>query len=313
MCKVFLAIACIILCLPGCKGKHKMHFSGYTDTLYVYLSSPSMGYLDQKLVERGEIVKKNEPLYNLSPSPDLEAYQVNQWAVYQAKKSLKDLRLPRRQPEIMAIEYQLQQTHTSMARVEAHLNRLLKLVKKQFVDPDTIDNQAKTLQELNYQAKQIEENLKLSKMGSRPKLIKAQAGAVKAALAKALESKWYLEHKKMKSPADGYIFDTFYSQGELVPAQKPVMVMVVPKNNYIEFFVTAADMTHLNLRMPITYQFYGEDSIHDALISYISQTVEYMPPVLYTPNFQEELVYRIRAKPRTMHSFPLGQPVDVWA
>ena len=64
-------------------------------------------------------------------------------------------------------------------------------------------------------------------MVSRPKQIKAQAGAVKAALAKALESKWYLEHKNMKAPDDGYIFDTFYSKGELVPAQKPVMVMVV--------------------------------------------------------------------------------------
>lgn len=290
-----------------------MHFSGYTDTLYVYLSSPSMGYLDHKFVERGQIVKKNDPLYYLSPSPDLEAYQANKWAVYQARKSLKDLKLPRRQPEIMAIEYQLRQTQTSMARVETHLNRLLKLVKKQFVDPDTIDNQAKTLEELGFQAKQLEENLKLSKMGSRPKQIKAQAGAVKAALAKALESKWYLEHKYMNAPDDGYIFDTFYSQGELVPAQKPVMVMVVPENNYIEFFVTASDVSHLNLQMPITYQFYGDDSAHEALISYISQTVEYMPPVLYTPNFQQELVYRIRAKPRTVHSFPLGQPVDVWA
>jgi len=310
--KVIVSIACIILCLPGCKAKHKVHFSGYTDTLYVYLSSPSMGYLDHKFVERGQIVKKNDPLYYLSPSPDLEAYQANKWAVYQARKSLKDLKLPRRQPEIMAIEYQLQQTKTSMARVEAHLNRLLKLVKKQFVDPDTIDNQAKTLEELGFQAKQLEENLKLSKMGSRPKQIKAQAGAVKMALSKALESKWYLEHKNMKAPADGYIFDTFYSQGELVPAQKPVLVMVVPENNYIEFFVTASDVSHLNLQMPITYQFYGDNNTHQAFISYISQTVEYMPPVLYTPDFQEELVYRIRAKPRTVHSFPLGQPVDVW-
>jgi HlyD family secretion protein len=205
----------------------------------------------------------------------------------------------------MAIENQIRQTQTAMARVENHLNRLLQLEKKQFVDKDTLDNQTKTLQELSFQAKQYQENLKLSKMGSREQQIKAQFAAYKSAKAKLRESKWYLSYKTISAPADGYVYDTFYNPGELVPAQKPVVVMVVPDYNYVEFFVSSKDVAQLSLGMPVKYQFYGDSNTHDAQIDYIAATVEYMPPVLYTPDYQEELVFRIRAKPKEKSHFIL--------
>lgn len=306
----------VILCglgLVSCKAKPTLHFSGYTDTLYVYLSAPSTGYLNKKYVERGQVVKRKQWLCRLSQSPDLETYKANYWTMNQAKRLWYDARLPRRRPEILAIDNQIQQTKTSMDKVENHLNRLLKLEKKQFVDADTLDNQSKTLKELSFLEKQYQENLKLAKMGARTQQIKAQYAAFRAAKAKLKESQWYLSHKLIQAPNDGYVYDTFYNQGELVPAQKPVLVMVVPDNNYIEFFVSAKDVTKLTLNMPISYQFYGQSKIYQAAINYISATVEYMPPVLYTPDYQEELVFRVRAKPKDCQNFILGQPVEVWA
>lgn len=310
--KKILFILLISIGVLSCKGKQPLHLSGYTDTLYVYLSSPSTGYLTKKYVERGQIVKRKELLCRLSAQPDLSIYKANYWSMHQAKRLWYDSRLPRRRPEIMAIDNQIRQTKTSMNKVENHLNRLLKLEKKQFVDADTLDNQSKTLKELSFQEKQYQENLKLAKMGARAQQIKAQHAAFRASKAKLQESKWYLTHKLIHAPNDGYVFDTFYNQGELVPAQKPILVMVVPDNNYIEFFVSASDAAKLSLHMPIQYKFYGQNKQHHATINYISATVEYMPPVLYTPDYQEELVFRVRAKPNDNKNFILGQPVEVW-
>ena len=300
-----------MLILPACH-KPKKHFSGYTDTLYTYLSSPSAGFVKKIYVERGQNLNAADIIAQLTKAPEIFEVEVSKANLQQAKYILKDMQLPKRLPEIRAIENQIKQTETAVSRVEGHLNRLLKLEKRQFIDDDTLDNQNKTLKELSYQVKQYQENLKLALMGARKEQIKAQRLAVKAALAKTHQTKWYLLHKNINAPADGYIFDIFYAKGEWVPAQKPVAVMVIPKNNFIEFFVSAKDLSSLSLGMPLNYQLYGEEEGHIAHISYISQTVEYMPPVLYTPDYQEELVFRVRAKPKNSKAFILGQPVDIW-
>lgn len=306
---MFLVLTLFGLC--ACH-KPKQHFSGYTDTLYVYLSAPSMGYVDEKKVERGQTVRAGQLLLRLSAEPNRFAVKANFARYRQEQHVLNDLKLPRRPPEIMAIEAELQQAIAARDRVALHLNRLLKLQKKQFIDPDTIDNQTQTLKELNFRVKQVQENLTLAKMGARSEQIKAQFFAMKAAKQEWQQATWYLQSKAIRAPKAGYVFDTFYSPGELVPPQQPVLVMVVPENNYLEFFVNAKQMSHLALGQQLSYQFYGDKTQHLATINYISASVEYMPPILYTPDFQEELVFRVRAKPKDSQHFILGQPVDIW-
>jgi len=301
----------ISICLCQCH-QPRQHFSGYTDTLYVYLSSPSLGYVNEKLVERGQRVNQNQLLYRLSAAPNNFSVKASYDRYRQAQHTLRDFKQPRRPPEIMATADELNQAIAARDRVDLHLQRLLKLQKKQFIDQDTIDNQTQTLRELNFKVKQIQENLHLSKMGARKEQINAQVFAMKAAKQEWQQAKWYLQSKNIRAPNAGYVFDTFYSQGELVPAEKPVLVMVVPENHYIEFFVNSKQMASLSIGQNLTYQFYGNNRQYVANISYISATVEYMPPILYTPDYQEELVFRVRAKPKNSEHFILGQPIDVW-
>lgn len=297
--------------LCGCHPPRK-HYSGYTDTLYVYLSSPTMGIVAHKWAERGALVQKHQKLYTLDPSPDLQQSKFAYDAYLQAQHTYLDLTRPRRKPERLAIQNQILQTNAAIRRVDTHLQRLLKLREKQFVDADTIDNQTQTLKELQFQKQELEENLNLANLGGREEQIKAQYAYAKALYQKWLESDWYLKLKTIKAPDSGYVFDTFYTKGELVPAQRPVVVMVIPKNNYVEFFVSAADLNAIQHGQHIWYQFYNDKTQCEAIIDYISQTAEYMPPILYTSDYQQELVFRIRAKPLLNRKFPLGQPVDVW-
>jgi HlyD family secretion protein len=287
------------------------HFSGYTDTFYVYLSAPSLGYLNKRYVMRGQPVKAGERLFEIDAQPEHSQRLAATAFVKQMEKTLIDLKRPRRKPEIAAIEYQILQTDENILRIKKHFERLVQLSKHQFVDEDTLYTNEKMMQELLYQKKQLEENLKLSHLGARQYQIKAQQSAVNAAIAKLNETNWYIQHKIGCAPNNGYIFDTFYVEGELVPAAKPVMSMVVPENNYVEFFVSAKDVSQLKLGQMINYFFYGDKIKKAAKINYISQNIEYMPPVLFTQYYQEELVFRVRASPMDKINFPLGQPVEV--
>lgn len=295
----------------ACQWKTKQKFSGYTDTLYLYLSSPTQGYFKQKFVERGQSFKKAQILYELDNMPD-EAEYHSAYAQYrQAQKILIDMKRPKRRPEIAAIEYQIHQIDANIAKTQMHLSRLLKLQQKQFIDPDTVFTQQKSLEELQFQKKQLQENLKLSHMGARRYQIKAQRQAKMSSEFHVKELQWNLSHKKISAPRDGYVFDIFYSIGELIPANKPVMSVVLPENNFIEFFVTAKDVITLELQQKVEFQYYGDKQWHSASIYYISATAEYMPPVLYTQEHQDELVFRIRARPEPRERFILGQPISI--
>ena len=289
----------------------KKGFTGYTDTLYVYLSAPSMGYVEHKLIERGMPFKKGQLLLALSLEPDSSQLKAANALVAQAEKMLVDLKRPRRRPERLAIKNQINQVQASIERVTLYYNRILKLSAKQFVAKDTLDTHRKMIEELGFQKKALQENLKLSKMGARPAQIAAQKQALNAAKSKILEYSWYLDHKKMIAPADGYVFDIFFNLGDFVAAQKPIMSIVLPENNYIEFFVSAKDMHELNLNQDIHFHYFNDKRMYDAKIFFISQVVEYMPPILFTQSYQEELVFRVRARPMPNERFILGQPVEV--
>ncbi len=306
-----IIIIMVVSCFAACKWRPKSYFSGYTDTIYLYLSSPSQGYFKQKFISKGESFKKDQVLYQLDAMPDEANYQAAYFQFLQSKNILKDLKRPRRKPEIAAIEFQIHQINQSIDRTKKHYERLLLLKDKQYVDVDTLYTNQKMVEELQFQKKQLEENLKLAHMGARLYQIKAQSQTQKASSIHLQELKWYLEHKQVSAPRDGYVFDVFYSIGELIPANKPVMSVILPENNFIEFFVSADDVANILLKQSIEYQYYGGKKWLPAEINYISQTAEYMPPVLYSQQHQEELVFRIRAKPLEQTHFILGQPIDV--
>jgi len=305
---VILIIYSVLL---ACKWPAKIRFDGYTDTMYLYVSSPAQGYLKAKYVEKGRLFKKNQLLYELDAMPDIANLEQAAARFRQEKMVLTDLMLPKRQPEIAAIKYQIKQTDAELDKASTHYQRLIKLQKNQFVDADTLYANQQMVKELQFQKKQLLENMKLAKLGARPYQIKAQQQAVEEAKYNWQVAKWAVDHKKAVAPSDGYVFEIFYTLGELIPANKPVMSVVLPENNYIEFFVTAKHIQRLHLGQSIKFQYYDEKSWHVANINYIANTAEYMPPILYTQSHQEELVFRVRAKPELMKNFILGQPVQV--
>ncbi len=100
--KISLVFTLSLLSLTACH-KPKKHFSGYTDTFYVYLSSPSAGYLKKIYVERGQHVHAADMIGELSSSPEKYELALSKANLQQAQHTLKDMNLPKRLPELMAI------------------------------------------------------------------------------------------------------------------------------------------------------------------------------------------------------------------
>jgi HlyD family secretion protein len=138
----------------------------------------------------------------------------------------------------------------------------------------------------------------------------AQVAAQQAALDK---SQWSFDQKQQFAPADAFVQDTLYRQGEYVAAGNPVVVLLPPENLKVRFFVPQEKLPQIKTGQIIAVSFDGAAKTYSATINFISTQNEFTPPVIYNRENRAKLVYMIEAKfsPADAADLRPGQPVDV--
>jgi HlyD family secretion protein len=302
-------IAILASLLSSCHNAHHYSYQGYVEGENLYLASPYSGNLIESFVQRGQQVKKGQLLFRLDDNPQLLDVKQDQALLVQAKKVLADLSKPRRVPEINAIIAQIAQVDAQIKLAALRVKRNQELVKKSALDQDSLDASVERFNELTYLKVQTEENLKLAKEGSRPDQIKAQKALVYSLLARVNNGKWKLSQKSIYAPADGVIFDTYFLKGEWVGSSQPIATLLEPNNIRIEFFVPVNELASVHLNQTITFDCDGCAKENKARISYISPEAEYIPPLVYSRENNDKLVFRIKAQLNHPEQFKPGQPV----
>lgn len=296
--------------ISGC-GDSEKPFQGYIEGQNLYMSSPYSGILQQLSVNRGQRVQQGTPLFHLDPDPEAIQLKQAEKELLQAQNTLDDLKKPERDPEIAAIAAQIDQVNAEIVLAQLRVQRYQKLYSKQAIDKDSVDAALAHLQQQQQLKSQYEANLALSKLASREDRIKAQAAQMAALMEKVNEAKWNLAQKTAVSPSEGVIFDTFFSQGEFVPAGKPVLALLTPDNIYLVFFLPLAYMQKIHLQQEISFSCEGCDQVNKAIINYVSPEAEYLPPLVYSRENSDKLVFRIHAQVKNPLQFKPGQPVIV--
>ena len=305
-----LSILTLITALSACDSSDHT-YQGYVEGENIYLATPYSGVLVKALVQRGEPVKKGALLFKLDPNPQILEVHQAEAALVQAKQVYNDLIKPRRQPEIDAIAAQVGQADAQMKLAALRVKRNQTLYLKHVMDKDSLDASLERYQELTYLKAQYEANLALAKLGSRSNRLKAQKAQILFFYAKKNEAKWQVAQKSIYAPADGIIFDTYYKLGEFVDKQRPVAALLTPENIRIEFFVPASTLPQLNLGQNISFDCDGCSQHNVAKIQYISPEAEYLPPLVYSRQNMDKLVFRIKATMPHPEQFKPGQPVVV--
>lgn len=293
----------------GCGNSDKHRYQGYVEGENIYLASPYSGKLIQALVLRGERVKKGELLFKLDPYPQMLDIQEATASLKKGKQQEINLKKPRRTQEIDAIKAQIGQANEQIALAAIRVKRNQSLYAKHFVDKDTLDESQERHSELLYLKAQFEANLALAKEGSRIHEIKAQQEQVSELEAKLAQSEWELKQKTIYAPANGVIFDTYFKPGEFVDGGHPVAALLTPENFRIEFFVSADALTTLHIGQKIAFECDGCALNNHATIAYISPEAEYVPPLVYSRENKDKLVFRVKARIDHSENYKPGQPV----
>lgn len=304
-------ILTMILFINGCNFNGQDQIEGYVEGENIYIASPFYGVLEHLAVHRGEHVSKGALLFRLDSNPQQMNINQAQAELAQAQSVLTDLKKPKRIQEIEAIEAQIKQTDAQIALAELRVSRYQKLVNRQASDKDSLDAALANLQQQQQLKNQYEANLALAKLGSRDDLIKAQQSQVDSLKAKIAIAQWELSQKTRYAPANGVIFDTYFRAGEYVAGQQPILSLLTPQNIRIEFFVPLEYLGKLKVGQKISFDCEGCERSNSAVISYISPDAEFLPPLVYSRDNNNKLVFRIKAQIDNPILFKPGQPVMV--
>jgi HlyD family secretion protein len=103
----------------------------------------------------------------------------------------------------------------------------------------------------------------------------------------------------------------YYRIGEIVPSGRPVIALLPPANLKLRFFVPQAVLPQLSSGMRVTARCDGCADDLSARISFIAQSAEYTPPVIYSREERAKLVFLVEAIPDNPERLRVGQPIDV--
>jgi HlyD family secretion protein len=312
-----ITFAGLVLCLaampPGCSRQLSNTYQGYVEGKFVYVASPQGGRLDQLSVDRGEFVSVSHPLFTLDQEPEASAERQAQQILRADEARLADLRTGKRPPEVDVIRAQLAQALSEKQKSAD----LLKSYESQYAAggvsfTDLISARA-AVQSNTAIVHQYESNLAVAALPGRDQQIKAQAEVVAADRAAVQRAAWKLQQKHIVSPRNGLVFDTLYRQGEWVSAGNPVVQILPPENIEVRFFVPEPLVGKLKLGQNVTVHCDGCSADIPAAITFISNQVEYTPPVIYSNENRSKLVFMIIAKPPVDKATALhpGQPLEV--
>ena len=258
----------------GC-SRHSSQAQGYIEGDYTYIATSVSGALQQLFVDRGTWVKQGQLLFMLEPQPESDLYHA-------AIESLNQSKAARN-----AITATLNFSRLTYERYKV-------LVPKNAIEVSALDNARSTYE--NTLAQLARAN--------------ATIAADEAALAKA---KWTLEQKNVYAPVDAFVFDRYYRVGEYTQAGQPIISLLTAENIKAIFFVNEESVGKIKLGDTVTVQCSGCKQMYKGKITFISPTAEYTPPVIYSTETTDKLIFRIEAhfnKKEAYHLHP-GQSVLV--
>jgi len=308
-------ISCCLLlfCAAACHEKPSGHYQGYIEGEYVYVSAPVSGRLQTLDVERGSRVENGRRLFSLEATPLKAARDEATGKVTEARSRLEDLRKGSRPTEIAALQARLSEARAAYEYAKKEFERLDYLYHSKASAQAELDRARSQFEQTKSQVAALESELATAQLGARSDQVSAQEANVKSLQGMLDRAQWELAESIQNAPVAGLISDTLYRVGEWVAAGRPVVVLLPPENIKARTFVPEAFLSSLQPGSKATISVDGRAETLEAVVSFIAPKAEYTPPVIYSRENREKLVYLIELKllSRSAGGLNPGQPIEV--
>lgn len=286
--------------------------SGYVEGETLYLASPVAGTVVQVAVQRGQRVGGGgKPLFVIKP--DQLAAQNAQAAaeLAAARAQAEDARKGERPAELGVLVAERNAAEAQARDAGASFNRIAPLAAKGFASKAQFDAARAAYDSASAEVRAASRRLEAAHLGSRADQIRAADARVAAARAALAEAGSRLGDLAPQAPSPGRIEDVFYQRGEWVSANQPVVALIPDDHVFVRFFVPEGEVSSYRTDARIGFSCDGCAAGLRATIVYISPRPEFTPPVIYSRESRDRLVFMVEARPDAPRSLVPGLPIDV--
>lgn len=300
--------------LMTCQRPPSDRVQGYVEGEFVYVASPFAGALEALAVRRGQQVHEGEALFALERGSEKAARDEAERRLSQALANLEDARKGKRPTEIESLKAQLKQAQAALrlSRREVVRQEGLTTVPGAAVELE-VDRARAARDQDRQRVAQLQADLDTALLGSRSDQVIAAEAEVRAREAALARAEWEFGQKRQQAPKSGLVFDTLYREGEWVPAGRPVVVLLPPENIKVRAFVPEKRLGTIHPGDDVQVAVDGVPKAFPGTVSYISPRAEYTPPVIYSQESRDKLVFMVEIvfDPQSAADLNPGQPVDV--
>lgn len=279
------------------------YLSGYIVGDDLNLAAPVSGTIQSVSVVDGQRVAPGQQLFSIAPAT-LEAQgeqaaanvSANQTQISSAEANLRQA-----QAEVTANRATLERARSDLARLEG-----VKHDDPAAVAGKDLDQARAALREANANVMAAQK----SADARRADIARAEAQTRQAA-GGARSVQIQVAQLSPTTPAAGRVQQVYYQVGEWVPANQPVVSVIPDGKVKVRFFVPETKASRYRPGQTVHFSCDGCASGLTARVGYVSPNAEFTPPIIFSRESRDRLVFMVEAYPTNPDKLNPGLPVEV--
>lgn len=286
-------------------------FTGYVEAEFVTIAAPGSGWLIKAPLRQGAAVTKGDVLFELDQ--DLQQSEVAEAAgrLKQADALARNMATGARLEEIAALNAQLEEAKATLRLAESERLRWTKLVERGIAPQARGEKVITEHEAATARVRKLEANIRVARLAERTAAREAAAAGRDVAAAALVQAEWRLAQRTVKAQVAGRIEEVFHRPGEFVAAGAPILSVLSPEMIKVRFFVPQAMLSKIGLNAVVEVFITDRAETLTARVSYIAREAEFTPPVIFSAESRNKLVFVVEARLPNPTALRPGQPVDV--
>jgi HlyD family secretion protein len=295
-------IAFVASLFSACGSYGMATLSGYVEGEYVLAAPVATARIVRVAVQRGDRVEKDALLAELDSEDAKLTLQQAEARLAEARALYANMSKGRRTDEINAIEASLSAAKAQLREAQLAFNRARDLYSRQIASKAAFDQAEAARATAQAKVDEIMANLETARAGARPDELAAQAQKVAEASAAVDAARWHVDQRRVMAPARGRVSDILRNRGEIAGPTAPILSFLPDGAIKLKLFAPEATRA---LLLPGSRVSVSCDSCPEglaAVVTYVSDEPEFTPPVIYSVDRRQKLLYLIEARPEQPNS-----------
>lgn len=263
----------LALTATACAKQDTDLLQGYGEADYLYLASQEAGVVGELFVTEGQSVEAGAPVFRLDG--DRIGYAVQSAA---ANRS--------------ALVEAVQVAQADARLAERNFARSNELFERGFLSRARLDTDRAQRDAADARVDQAQRQL--SAAGAETGLAQTRLGDLQGA-----------------APSAGTIERIFHRPGEVVAAGAPIVALLPPENVKVRFFIPQDMLARARVGAAVTITCDGCEAPIAGRISFVAEEPQFTPPIIYSTEQREKLVFLVEARFSAPSRVRPGIPVDV--